>query len=252
MERLIEGGFARLFRGTLHPREVAVQLLHAIEDHIESVEDGRDAAPTRYVVHFAPQDLKPLLKQTADLSSRLARHVVTYCQENDLVLAHPPRVVLVEDVSVPPGTVQVTASHETSSISRTQILSTVPPTRSPSQRMPHEAQLIVDGKRNIPLAKEFFTIGRHPDNDLVLDDVHVSRHHVQIRLRNGRFTLYDRQSKAGTRVNGQHVNEHILSPGDVIQIGGISILYTEEETDHALNDTQIDMLPPDLPEGSTL
>lgn len=95
-----------------------------------------------------------------------------------------------------------------------------------------------------------FNIGRHPDNDLVLSDLRISRHHVQLRLRHSRFVIYDRKSRGGTFVNGNPISEHILTSGDVIRIGGVTLLYMEDEpSDRRLSDTQLDMLPPDRFEG---
>lgn len=68
---------------------------------------------------------------------------------------------------------------------------------------------------------QVITIGRHPRNNIVVNDPTVGRHHAQIiRHDDGRFSLVDMQSKNGTYVNGRRVyNEVILNPGDVVQIG---------------------------------
>ena len=250
LERLIEGGFARLFRGGLQPREVAVQLVRAIEDNISVDPAGREAAPCRFRIGFDQDDLAPLLAQTPDLGKRLAQHVITYCQENGLYLAETPQITLVNDPQAQPGTISIIAAHVTDTHSTTQTMEPIRYQARPSLEPP-DAQLIVNGKRSVPLKGEIYNIGRHPDNDLVLEDLRVSRHHVQIRHRHGRYTLYDRQSRGGSYVNGQQVNEHLLTPGDVIRLGSTSILYMEEdELNPRLSDTQIDMLPPDLPEGT--
>lgn len=251
LERLIEGGFARLFRGGIQPREVAVQLIRAIEDNAAPDDTGREAAPCRYQVGFHHHDLAPLLARTPDLSRQLSQHVIIYCQENGLYLAETPQIVLVNDPHVQPGAIAITATHLVNPHTTTQTMEPIQHQAQPAP--PPEAQLIVDGKRTVALRGEVFNIGRHPDNDLVLDDPRVSRHHVQIRLRHGRFTVYDRHSRAGTIVNGQKINQHILTPGDVLRLGSISLLYLEEEEPRRnLNDTQIDILPPDLPEGKSL
>ncbi|MBN2470897.1 MAG: FHA domain-containing protein [Anaerolineae bacterium] len=252
LERLIEGGFARLFRGGIQPREVAVQLIRAIEDNATPDDTGRETAPCRYQVGFHHTDLAPLLARTPNLSTQLAQHVITYCQENSLYLAETPQVILVHDPHVEPASITVTATHMANPHMTTQTMEPIQhPT--PPALSPPDAQLIVNGQRSVVLSGEVFNIGRHPDNDLVLDEPRVSRHHVQIRHRHGRFVLYDRQSRAGTVVNGQKINEHILTPGDVMRLGSISILYLEEdEPRFNPNDTQIDMPPPNLPEGNNL
>jgi hypothetical protein len=246
LERLIEGGFARLFRGSLQPREVAIQLARAIEDNTLSGIDGREVAPSQYQITFNPGDYAALLAQTPDLSGQLAERVVDYCMEIGLHLLSTPEVILAADAGVAPRSLIITARHVVTRHETTQIMQ---PVQAPPPVLPPDAQLIIDGDRTIPLQTEVVNIGRHPENDLVLNDVRVSRHHVQLRLRHGKYVIYDRQSRSGTFVNGHRISEQILMPGDVIRIGGISLLYMEEERDTNLDDTQLDMLSPDRPEG---
>lgn len=69
------------------------------------------------------------------------------------------------------------------------------------------------------IAPEGLTIGRHPENDVVLaDELMVSRYHAVITLESDRYVLYDRDSANGTWVNDQRIFRHVLSPGDRIQI----------------------------------
>lgn len=61
IQALVEGGFSRLFAGRLQPREVALRLAHAIEDHARVSGDGNRAAPNRYAVHLHPADAAALM-----------------------------------------------------------------------------------------------------------------------------------------------------------------------------------------------
>jgi len=251
LERLIEGGFSRLFRASVHPREIAVQLAHAIEDNLLAGPDARELAPTQYQIRLNPQDHRLLLSEMPDLGEQLAHQVVTCCQEARLNLLSAPEIILVADADVAPQSVQITSRHVSRKHDTTQILEPIQHGLPPAAPPPPGAQLIVDGKRIVALGLEIFNVGRHPENDLVLGDMHVSRYHVQIRLRQGRYVLYDRHSRSGTYVNGQRVGEHILSPGDVIRIGDVSLLYMEDdEGGRDLADTQLDLHPPTPPEGS--
>ncbi len=93
----------------------------------------------------------------------------------------------------------------------------------------------IDGRNlgEIELEKERVTIGRHPDNDIVLkDDRAVSgRHAVIITIMNDSF-LEDLDSTNGTMVNGRQVGKHPLSNGDVVQVGRHSLKYTGAVTDY--------------------
>ncbi len=67
-------------------------------------------------------------------------------------------------------------------------------------------------------------IGRHPDSDIFLDDITVSRKHAQIRRATGGFSLHDVGSLNGTYVNKERVEEDELRSGDEIQIGKFKLI----------------------------
>jgi DNA-binding response OmpR family regulator len=80
-------------------------------------------------------------------------------------------------------------------------------------------------KRRWTLVKPETTIGRWPDNDVVVDDRWVSRYHAQIRREEDRYLIQDRDSRNGTFVNGQRVVEpRILADGDVVQVTPLVML----------------------------
>ena len=68
-------------------------------------------------------------------------------------------------------------------------------------------------------------IGRHPDSDIFLDDITVSRRHAEIRRDNSRFGLHDIGSLNGTYVNRERVEEAELHAGDEIQIGKFKLVF---------------------------
>ena len=81
--------------------------------------------------------------------------------------------------------------------------------------------LSVDGvtMREVPLSKERMTLGRKPQNDIVIDNIAVSAEHaVIVTLFNDSF-LEDLGSTNGTFVNGQPVKKHFLQNGDTIELG---------------------------------
>jgi hypothetical protein len=83
-------------------------------------------------------------------------------------------------------------------------------------------------RRDVPLTADPVTVGRDPKNDIVLDDRRVSRRHAEVRLRLGRYTLYDLQSTNGTFVNGRRIAEMVLSDEDRITIGGAELIVRLE------------------------
>ncbi len=69
------------------------------------------------------------------------------------------------------------------------------------------------------------TVGRHPDADIFLDDVTVSRRHVQFTRIEGGFELTDSGSLNGTYVNGDRVDSIQLQTGAEVQIGKFRLTY---------------------------
>jgi len=67
--------------------------------------------------------------------------------------------------------------------------------------------------------------GRHPDSDIFLDDVTVSRNHVEFRLDNGQFVVVDLGSLNNIFVNQEPVDSAVLVDGDEIQIGKFRLMF---------------------------
>jgi pSer/pThr/pTyr-binding forkhead associated (FHA) protein len=67
--------------------------------------------------------------------------------------------------------------------------------------------------------------GRHPDSDIFLDDVTVSRRHAEFYRSGGRFTVRDVGSLNGTYVNRERIEETGLSGGDEVQIGKFRLVF---------------------------
>jgi ABC-type multidrug transport system ATPase subunit/pSer/pThr/pTyr-binding forkhead associated (FHA) protein len=72
----------------------------------------------------------------------------------------------------------------------------------------------------MPLPAKAMRIGRVPDNDLVLSDLDVSRHHAELRKSpGGTYEIVDLGSHNGTYVNGRRVSSAVLSDEDIVSIG---------------------------------
>jgi len=92
--------------------------------------------------------------------------------------------------------------------------------------------LITHHETIFPLKKKVTNIGRDEDNDLVVDNLRVSRVHAQIREINGAHILFDLDSTVGTKVNKRRLSQHTLATGDVIEIADIALIYgTDSEND---------------------
>jgi len=67
--------------------------------------------------------------------------------------------------------------------------------------------------------------GRHPDSDIFLDDVTVSRRHAEFRLGDNEFQVVDVGSLNGTYVNREPVDSAVLANGDEVQIGKFRLVF---------------------------
>ncbi|MPY84429.1 MAG: FHA domain-containing protein [Actinophytocola sp.] len=67
--------------------------------------------------------------------------------------------------------------------------------------------------------------GRHPDSDIFLDDVTVSRRHAEFRREGGEFVVIDVGSLNGTYVNREPVDQAVLAGGDEVQIGKFRLVF---------------------------
>ena len=77
------------------------------------------------------------------------------------------------------------------------------------------------------ITSELITVGRHPDSDVFLDDITVSRRHVELSTSNTGHVIRDVGSLNGTYLNGERLgdSEVSLTNGDELQIGKFKLLY---------------------------
>ncbi|WP_181139978.1 FHA domain-containing protein [Streptomyces sp. Ru71] len=142
------------------------------------------------------------------------------------------------------GAVPERASETTSTISisgieaydaevtgQTQLPALSPEAQAAVDALPLGSALLVvrrgpnQGSRFL-LDGELTTAGRHPQSDIFLDDVTVSRRHVEFRRSpDGTFTVADVGSLNGTYVNRERIDQVALHNGDEVQIGKYRLVF---------------------------
>lgn len=235
LERLVESTFAHLFGKRVKAQDIALQLARAMEDFalIDNRGDTRRVAPDHYTIAMTSAMRQQLLQHQPDLPQLLSNYIVELAMNSGYRLNLHPLVELIADDSLITGAVSVVATHRNRKNSTTAIMQRVE--LDDGQDIPHNPQLMIQGKPPIALTNDIVNIGRSRDNHIVIDDRSVSRYHLQLRLRFGRYTLFDTQSQGGTMVNNVRIREHNLQTGDVIQIGNTQLVYME---DHPTSDGQ--------------
>ena len=262
-ERLFERPSARLFRARLQPLQLQRRIERAMESERLATAD-RTLVPNRFVVHLNPADLEGFGDMTESLASELADGALVFARTRRYMLVDRPRVALLADPSVERTDIRVVArfadpiaGHDRpasepspdpaidrrAAASATGLRSagarpraeggnvavhgdtmvfTVPRPSAPAARL-----RVIDRDRHEQV-HEFdgsgLTIGRAADNDLVVADSRVSRHHARITGRRGTLVYADLGSTNGSRVNGVQVGELVLGAGDRIEIGDTVIV----------------------------
>jgi ABC transport system ATP-binding/permease protein len=127
------------------------------------------------------------------------------------------------------------------------------PPQSPPQReapaFPQDLLPSVDLRptSRTPLPTKKLRIGRTPDNDLVLPDLDVSRHHAELRRSpKGTFEIVDLGSHNGTFVNGRRVSSAALSETDIVGIGRSTFRLAGGELRQFVDEGQISFSAQDL------
>ena len=261
-ERLFERPSARLFHARLQPVQLQRRIERAMESERLATAD-RTLVPNRFVVHLNPGDLEAFGDMTASLASELADGALVFARSRHYTLVDRPRVTLFADAAVERTDIRVTArfadpiagqqrpagpagdavldtgsaiaggaldvneryrgaGEGTIGIRSDTMVFTVPRPSAPAARL----RIVTnDGEE---LVHEFdgsgLTIGRAADNDLVISDSRVSRHHARIAGRRGTLVYADLGSTNGSRVNGVAVGELVLGAGDRIEVGDTMII----------------------------
>jgi hypothetical protein len=226
LQTLVEGTLSRLAGGRISPATVANQLAAGMVDGLAWQGDGQPSAPDQYAITLHPKDVDSLIEQAPDLGSEFSQALLEVARESGYAMPTAPHVTLAADPTLKRWEVRVIAWHSDTQLEFTQAGD---PDQSVTREIvPAGAYLILHGQRHFSLDRPLINVGRRLDNQLILDDPHVSRTHAQIRARDGRFVVFDLGSTGGTLVNGHKVHQHVLRPGDVITIAGVSMVYGED------------------------
>ena len=244
VSRMIEGWSARLFGAKLQPVQIAKRLIRAMEAH-QTISLSKTFVPNSYVVSLSATDFAQFEQYRRSLERDLAEAVLSASRERNFTLLDFPSVEIERDEDVAPGDIRISCalvdatgdeveadpkslgaveSGHTMVLDREKLLRDKP--RAP------KATVEVKGggeRSSVQLGPDPLLIGRDQQNDVVLDDTRVSRKHAEIRLRLGRYTLYDLQSTNGTYVNGRRVAEVVLNDGDRISVAGLDLVFHSAE-----------------------
>jgi hypothetical protein len=205
LERLVEGAFAKAFRGELQPVELGRKLTREMDLHRTVAAQGL-VAPNAFSILLSREDFERI----SEIGDSVAQALVDGASEH----AKSERYVLLGPVEIEIGWSEPLTRSQFTIVAKF-----------------HEREAAVSGGLILPdgsrlaIEGEPVTIGRLAECDVTIDDANVSRRHAEIRRAGDAFMLYDLRSTNGTRVNGIPIHEHRLNTGDVVTIGMTSIRF---------------------------
>lgn len=239
LEARLEGMIEGIFGGQMGVAPILRAVAHAFDDYVAANVAHMVGTP-HLTVTLNPEDYATVSQAFPYFERQVAAYVVELAREMGVLLPQQPQITLTQTEAQPRHAVSVQANSSSGAGVSTERMESVEVPPEPTVR---DAQLWRDGKLLMKLERHVINIGRRIDNHLVLDDPSISRQHCQLRLREGRYVIYDLNSTHGVRVNGVPIKEHILQNGDVIALGSLRLLYFEDDSTEAgrraAGDTQI-------------
>jgi hypothetical protein len=236
-ERLFEAPAGRL-GASLQPVSLAKRIERAMDTSKSFRADGV-IVPNRYDLHLNPTDYAAFESYRGSLEDDLAHGVLARARHERYSLVARPRVHIVADPVVPKGDIRVAANVVDDSGDRVREDQPLAATdtmvfpraghdvAAPDSAMRAYLLVRTDGAPPVQfdLGGALISVGRASDNDVIVDDPLVSRHHCQLKLQHGAYSFADLGSRNGSSVNGQPVSEIALGPGDMIRIGSTDIEF---------------------------
>ncbi len=205
LERLVEGAFAKAFRGQLQPVELGRRLTREM-DLRRSVGIHGFIVPNQFNIFLSQADFDRFESFGDSLSRELVAAVREHAGREGYQFVGPVEVDLHLDPDLAVSTFAIESEL-----------------REGDDR-PNDWLVFPDGRR-VGIGSQVVTMGRLPECAVVLDDPNVSRRHAQVRREGDAVFVVDLGSTNGTRVNGVVVREHRLVSGDVISVGNTALRF---------------------------
>ena len=226
LEGLIEGTFAKVFRGGVEPVEIAKALQREAADR-KTVSATRVLVPNSFTVELAPADEQRLGPYAGPLGKELAAMVREHAAEMRWTFVGPVTVALEEAADLSTGVFRVRSAVVDGPLDTglTDELAALRPATATLQ----VAGAPGTAPKTVELRGDVTVIGRGSDADVRLSDTGVSRRHAELRREGDDVIFVDLGSTNGSTVNGRAAERVRLSPGDRIQLGRTVLVF--ERTD---------------------
>ncbi len=203
LERLVEGATAAVFRGRMHPVDIADRMVRQLE-FLDKEGFAGPEIPNVIIVSMSPQDIDPSIDREA-LAAELAVAADYTAAERGWRTNGKITVEVKTDPSVPRGVIECDGT------TRVGLL------------QPWGQLIGVEGAGAYHLVDNRITVGRAYDCDITIASPEVSRQHLLIVRSGGGFQASDLGSSNGTFINGARLegSSTPIVPGDSIVIGSL-------------------------------
>ena len=198
------------------------ELIEEFENNIRDI-NGIRAAPNNFKIFIREKDHfnKDELKEWREFIQQL---ITELTENNSCKLSGPIHIETFFDETIKKDH-DIIAAHSVSASGKTINILTEPTLLSDDEKLPN-AFMILWNEEIYKLSNNVTNIGRRDDNDLIIDNLRVSRVHAQIRKMKVGFMLFDIDSTSGTKVNGHLIKQHQLTNGDVIEIADVPLIFS--------------------------
>lgn len=258
MESLVEGVFGRAFRRQIHPVEIAKGIAKQMDEG-RMVSISRTYAPNDFTVHLSKSDEESIMAYQSALRDELIQYASTHARSKSYHLMTPPKVRFITEDSLRFGEFGITAKltggsgprakgapQDTSGQTR---IFRAEDTSDGEEDPQSTAAISADEAKQRGLAREIvelsledqsyplegrgpWTVGRASENDIVISDSSVSRHHARLERSDDGFVVEDLHSTNGTMLNGVPIDRERIENDDELAFGGVDARFvrrTERE-----------------------
>lgn len=196
-------------------------------------------SPSEIRVHCSPDELKRWNRlpgwQKIMLDAFNETVMELNCKPNRM-----PEIILLARNSLQNDLLIFSIEESQAEHGRTGAVSLSKPNPPPGQKIkPDSGRILINQDKVIPVNKVLLNLGRKSTNDVVINDLRVSRFHAQIRKTGDGYMIFDVGSTGGTFVNGKRISSHLLRSGDVISLAGYTLIFTYDKDHNPIPEREI-------------
>ncbi len=243
-ENIFDGLFSRAFKSGVKPLQLGRRLLQVVDAERDIDAQGRRVVPNSYLVQLSPADREGFADIESTLVQELTAALREYIAQEGYHVDGKARVALRTNPDLRKGKFEIDSRNIASDQSAEKSDNAAPHATDalPSDNIPVSppvlsmvpgvgvdvapAVLTLPGGQRIELHEGHYVLGRHLENDIVVNDSNVSRKHAEFVCAAGEVVVRDLGSTNGTKVNGVAISgEQLLQHGDVINLGTAQITF---------------------------